>query len=70
MVLGGLVIVMMRALTFGMACGALAAVLLLLAGAGGLAALAAYALTGALGLVAMAAHGAMAPVPQAIATRQ
>ena len=69
-VFGGLVVLMMRALTFGMACGATAAGLMLLAGAGGLVALAAYALTGALGLVAMAAHGAMGPVPQTITTRQ
>lgn len=67
---GGLVIVMMRAVTFGMACGATAAGLVILAGAGGLAALAAYGLTGALGLVAMATHGAMGAVPQAITTRQ
>jgi len=48
---------MMRSLTFGILCGATAALVTLTAGAGGLAAFAAYSLAGSLGLVAMALPG-------------
>lgn len=52
---------MIRAVTFGVLCGATAAACALSVGAGGLTALAVYSATGSLGLLSMALTDAVAP---------